>query len=74
MKQAKDREIWHCRNALCRSTLRRYAKSYDDIIKLAYEEKTLPENIQGKRGKQKRGKVLNLIDRLFTHKGEVCLF
>ena len=47
---------------------------YDEIIKLAYEENPVPEKKPGKRGKQKRGKVLSLIDRLSKHKGEVCLF
>lgn len=47
---------------------------YDEIIRVAYEENPLPERKLGQRGRTKCGKVLCLIDRLFPHKGEVCLF
>ena len=74
MKRLKERAIGKEKSSLDRRTLKKYSKSYDEIIKLAYEENPVPEKLPGKRGKTKRGKILSLIDRLFKHKGEVCLF
>ena len=47
---------------------------YDSIIKTAYEENPLPETPAKKRGRKKKGKVLNLICRLDNYKASVCLF
>ena len=44
------------------------------IIKTAYEENPLPETPAKKRGRKKKGKVLNLICRLDNYKESVCLF
>ena len=74
MKRSKERAIGQGKEAFRESTLKKYSEHYDKIIKLGYEENPVPEKIPGKRGKQKRGKVLSLIDRLSKHKGEVCLF
>ena len=74
MKRSKERAIIQGKEALSERTIKKYSDSYDEIIKLAYEENPAPEKVYGKRGRQKRGKILSLIDRLFKHKGEVCLF
>lgn len=74
MKRSKERAIGQGKEAFRESTLKKYSECYDEIIKLAYEENPEPEKKPGKRGKQKRGKVHSLIDRLSKHKGEVCLF
>ena len=74
MKRSKERAIGQGKDAFRESTLKKYSERYDEIIKLAYEENPVPEKMPGKRGKQKRGKVLSLIDRLKGHKAEVCLF
>ncbi len=74
MKRSKERAIGQGKEAFQERTLKKYSELYDEIIKLAYEENPVPEKKPGKRGKQKRGKVLSLIDRLSKHKGEVCLF
>lgn len=74
MKHSKDKAIDQGKSGLCKATLKKYSDCYDKVIKLAYEENPIPEKMPGKRGKPKRGKVLSLIDRLFKHKGEVCLF
>lgn len=74
MKRLKERAIGQGKVAFRESTLKKYSKRYDEIIKLAYEENPALEKKPGKCGKQKRGKVLSLIDRLSGHKGEVCLF
>jgi len=74
LKHAKENAIAKGKNSLHRNTLKRYSKLYDEIMRVAYEENPNPERKPGKRGRTKRGKVLCLIDRLSTHKGEVCLF
>ena len=74
MKKAVSKAIESNKEALSNSTLSRYSKMYAEIIKLAYEENPEPEVKQKQRGRRKRGKILSLIDRLFEHKGEVCLF
>ena len=42
--------------------------------KAAYAENPLPETTDKKRGRKKKGKVLNLIGRLDKYKAAVCLF
>lgn len=74
MKRSKDRAIVQREKSLSESTLKKYSERYDESIKLAYDENPVPEKKPGKRGKQKRGKVLSLIDRLKEHKDEVCLY
>lgn len=74
LKHAKEKAIAKGKAALHRNTLKRYSDLYDKIIQLAYEENPIPERKPGKKGRTKLGKVLCLIDRLFCHKGEVCLF
>ncbi len=74
LKHAKEKAIAKRKAALHRNTLKRYSDLYDEIMRLAYEENPIPERRPGKRGKTKFGKVLCLINRLFSHKGEVCRF
>jgi transposase len=74
LKHAKDKAIAKGKSSLHRNTLKRYSTLYDEIIRVAYEENPIPEREPGKKGRTKRGKTLCLIDRLFAHKGEVCLF
>lgn len=45
----------------------------DAILKEAIQQNPIPEQ-NGNRGKKKKGKIRALIDRLLTHKGEVCRF
>ena len=52
----------------------KFDKQYDEIIKTAYAENPLPETADKKRGRKKKGKVLNLIGRLDKYKASVCLF
>lgn len=46
----------------------------DDILQRAVEQNPLPEPEKGKRGKQRKGKIRALIDRLIAYKGKVCRF
>lgn len=52
----------------------KFDMEYDSIIQTAYKEKPLPETPAKKRGRKKKGKVLNLICRLDNYKGSICLF
>ena len=49
-------------------------RNYDRILEKGAAQNPLPEKESGKRGRVKRGKIRALIDRLQTHKGEVCRF
>ncbi len=49
-------------------------RSYDEILEKALQQNPLPEKNKGKCGKQKKGKIRALIDRLRNFKNEVCRF
>ena len=49
-------------------------RNYDQILEKGTVQNPIPEREPGKRGRAKRGKIRALIDRLRTHKGEVCRF
>lgn len=74
MKKAKDKALAAGKDEVSYYYLHKFDKQYDEIIKTAYDENPLPEPATKKRGRQKRGKVLNLICRLENYKASVCLF
>jgi len=77
MKAAKEKAIANDCIALSTVQYNFYDKLYDQIIAKAYEENPLPENTETeekKRGRQKKGKVRSLVERLDTRKASVCLF
>ena len=49
-------------------------RNYDQILEKGTAQNPIPEREPGKHGRVKRGKIRALIDRLRTHKGEVCRF
>ena len=49
-------------------------RNYDQILEKGTVQNPIPEREPGKHGRVKRGKIRALIDRLRTHKGEVCRF
>ena len=51
----------------------KFDMEYDSTIKTAYEENPHPETPAKKRGRKKKGKVLNLISRLDNYKESVYL-
>jgi transposase len=55
------------------TNISRYEKSYDEILRQAEEEEPLPEKRTG-RGKMKRTKGRNLLERLKKHKEAVLRF
>ena len=52
----------------------KFDKQYDALLKTAYAENPLPEPGNKKRGRPKKGRILNLIGRLDKYKASVCLF
>lgn len=48
-------------------------QNYDTILEEAIQQNPLPEQ-NGKRSRKKKGKIRALIERLRTHKEEVCHF
>lgn len=74
MKKAKDKALAAGKDEVSYYHLHKFDKQYDEILKTAYDENPLPEPAAKKRGRQKRGKVLNLICRLENYKASVCLF
>lgn len=74
MKKVKEKALEDEKETVSYYCLHKYEKQYDDILKTAYEENPLPENTLKKRGRKKKGKVLNLICRLDKYKESVCLF
>jgi transposase len=53
---------------------REFEKEYNEIIERGYLENPIPKKIHGKRGRQKKGKVICLLDRLREYKDQVLLF
>lgn len=74
MKKAKEEAIAGGKDSVSCNQLETFEKQYDEILKTAYAENPLPETTEKKRGRKKKGKVLNLIDRLDKYKASVCLF
>ena len=77
MKAAKEKAIEKGKSEFTEEKLEEFSKKYDYIIKKAYEENPMPQDLQNtgkKRGRKKRGKTLALIERLDIHKVSICLF
>ena len=74
MKKAKEEAIAGGKDSVSCNQLETFEKQYDEILKTAYAENPLPETTEKKRGRKKKGKVLNLIGRLDKYKASVCLF
>jgi transposase len=74
MDKVKDKAIRKGATSLSYYHRRKFSKVYDWLLAEGKKLNPEPEKVPGKRGPKKRGKVLALIHRLITHKGEVCLF
>lgn len=74
MKKVKDKALADGKDEVSYYHLHKFDKQYDEIIKTAYEENPSPATAAKKRGRKKKGKVLNLISRLEKYKASVCLF
>lgn len=74
MKKVRDKALLSDKDEVSYYHRHKFDKEYDSIIKTAYAENPLPEAPAKKRGRKKKGKVLNLICRLDNYKASVCLF
>ena len=70
MKKAKETAMVSGKDSVTCNQLKIFDKQY----KTAYAENPLLETTEKKRGRKKKGKVLNLIGRLDNYKDSVCLF
>ena len=74
MKKAKDKAIEKGKDALSYYHYHKFDKRYDELIEQARTENPLPETVEKKRGRKKKGKILALAERLAAYKASVCLF
>ncbi len=74
MKKVKDKAIEAGKESLSYYHKHKFDKKYDELIKQAREENPLPADTVKKRGRQKKGKILALVERLDKYKASVCLF
>lgn len=74
MKMVKDKAVEAGKEQLSYYYLRKFDKRYEELIKQAKEENPLPPVTEKKRGRQKKGTILALIERLEKYKASVCLF
>ena len=74
MKKVRDKALLSDKDEVSYYHRHKFDMEYDAILKTAYEENPIPETPAKKRGRKKKGKVLNLICRLDNYKESVCLF
>ena len=74
MKKTKEGSMINGENAANHCYHKRYLNQYDDILNAACEMNPVPEKTPGRRGRQNKGKIRSLIDRLIANKAAVCLF
>ena len=74
MKSKKEEAILSGKTGLSEETIRELDKKYGHTLAIAYRENPIPPKDPHKQGRQKRGKVLALIDRLRKYKESICLF
>ena len=74
MKKVGDKALLSDKDEVSYYHRHKFDMEYDAILKTAYEENPIPETPAKKRGRKKKGKVLNLICRLDNYKESVCLF
>lgn len=74
MKKIRDKAVSMGKENLSYYYTHGFKKSYFSIIEKARELNPIPEKIPGKRGRQGKGKLRALIERLFDYEGAVCLF
>lgn len=74
MKSKKEEAILSGKTELSEETMREMDKKYGHILAMAYRENPIPPKGSHKKGRQKRGKVLALVDRLRKYKESICLF
>ena len=74
MKKVRDKAVNDGKDSLSYYHINSFNKSYLNIVADAREINPIPEKIQGKRGRHRKGKIRSLIERLFDYKASICLF
>lgn len=74
MKKVKAEAVVSGKENLSYYYLHGFDIEYDSIIKEAREQNPIKEKQEGKRGRQPKGKLRSLVERLVEYKDGVCLF
>ncbi len=74
MKEQRDKAIFMRKEGLSYYYAHGFHKKYQIIIEKARILNPIPEKELGKRGRQGKGKIRALIERLFDYEASVCLF
>ena len=74
MKKVKEKALEAEKESLSYYHYHKFDKKYQELIKLARTQNPLPETTEKKRGREKKGKILALVERLANYKASVCLF
>jgi len=74
MKKVKDDFMDNDKETLTYYYRRIFCFEYDRIIEEGRNQNPIKDKPPGKRGRQKKGKIRSLIERLAKYKAEVCLF
>lgn len=74
MKKTRDRFVEKGKECLSPYYLQLFSAAYDQIIEKARNMNPIEDKPLGKRGRQKKGKIRALIERLAEYKESVCLF
>jgi len=74
MKKQRDKAVFMSKDGLTYYYMHKFHKSYQSIIEEAREINPIPEKVPGKRGRQGKGKIRALVERLFDYEASICLF
>ena len=74
MKEVRDKSVDSGKENLSYYHLHGFDKEYESIIHEAREQNPIKEKQSGKRGRQAKGKLRALVERLAEYKDGVCLF
>jgi transposase len=74
MKRQKEHAVDKGKIRLTDELYKEFDQWYDEIITHAYMKNPIKKTLSKKRGRQKKGKVLALIERLALHKKSICMF
>ena len=74
MKEVRDKSVNSGKENLSYYYLHGFDKQYESIIHEAREQNPIKEKQTGKRGRQAKGKLRALVERLAEYKDGICLF
>jgi transposase len=74
MKKARDDAVEQGVESLSEHMLLEFSNEYDSLVERGRLDNPIPEKEQGKRGRQAKGKVRALVERLAEQKESFCRF